>query len=324
MSTPDENSRLRIVVAGSGRLGMAVLEPLLDSGYEVVAVVQNGRKVPRWERKLLGLQARITPRMPSPLCEAVRQRIPIYWLEHLDATEIKSLCAMKPDLLITCGFSIILPESVLSIPRIGCINVHTALLPKHRGPNPCAWVVHDGDGKSGVTIHVTETGIDTGAVLAQESFDLSPTDTSMDVYLASCAVTAGMISETIADIEANGFANARVQDESEATYDKRFNDEQSRVDWTQSAVAIERLIRAAHAYAPAWFQFGKTRVRLVQAEAKMGGRDVAPGVIVAVDPELVVGTGDGTLTLYSTYTDQRGGTRWPGAFTKLKPGMRLE
>lgn len=324
MSTPDANTRLRIVIAGSGRLGMAVLEPLLESGHAIVAVVQNGRKVPRWERKLLELQARITPRMPSPLCEAVRQRIPIRWMEHLDATEIESLRAFKPDLLITCGFSIILPESILSIPRIGCINVHTALLPKHRGPNPCAWVIHDGDTQSGVTIHVTESGIDTGAILAQESFDLTPTDTSMDVYLASCALTAEMIPETIRDIAANGFGNAREQDESEATYDERFNDEQSRVDWTQSAVAIERLVRAAHAYAPAWFQFGKNHVRLVQAEARSRRDDVAPGEIVAVEPELVVGTGDGTLTLYSTYTDQRGGTRWPGAFTKLKPGMRLE
>lgn len=315
---------LRIIVAGSGRLGMAVLEPLADAGHTIVAVVQNGRRVSRWERRLLEIQSRISPRMPSPLVEAIKRKIPVYWLEHLDSSEVKALDAYQADLLITCGFSIILPDSILQLPRIGCINVHTALLPKHRGPNPCAWVVHNGDNESGVTIHVTEPSIDTGAILAQETFPIEDNDTSMDVYLMSCSTTSDMIVDTVNEIASHGFDRAQPQDESEATYDERFTDERSRIDWTQSAHELERLVRASHAYAPAWFEFGTTRVRVVQATVESKSDDAAPGAIVDLESGIRVATGDGTLTLNATYTDQRGGTRWPGPLTKLKPGMRLE
>lgn len=324
MTKDDGDSSLRVLVAGSGRLGLAVMQPLLESRHQVVGVIQNGRRVHSWERRIMQIQSRITPGLISPMAEAAREHIPVVWLENLDERELKALRKLEPDLLITCGFSIILPESVLSLPRIGCVNVHTALLPKHRGPNPCAWVVYNGDTESGVTIHVTDHGIDTGAILARDRFAVGDMDTSMDVYLASCNLTAAMIRDTVDDIAEHGFDHAQPQSPEEATYDKRFTEEDSRIDWTRPVAELDRLIRAAHAYAPAWFPYGGTNVKVAFAQMAKEPTSEAPGTIVSLDPDLVVATGDGAIRLTSVYTGKRGGTKWPTFMTGLKPGIRLE
>jgi len=121
--------------------------------------------------------------------EAVVNNIPTFGLSHMDEKELSSLRAIKLDLLISCGFSIILPEFVLSLPRIGCINVHIALLPKQSGATLCGHVILQNESESGGTIHVTDEGIDSGEILMQERFTLEPEDNSVDVYYALCALT---------------------------------------------------------------------------------------------------------------------------------------
>jgi methionyl-tRNA formyltransferase len=318
------NKGLRIIVAGSGRLGLSVLLPLLDSHHQVVALAQNGRRTSKLSRAMLPWQYRLMPSIPSPMREAIHDNIPVLWLDCLDESELNSMRAFKPDLIITCGFSIILPPSVLDLPSIGCINVHTALLPKHKGANPCAHVVLDGDTESGVTIHVTEKSIDTGAILAQQTLEVFKTDTSMDVYLKSSAATEDIIVDAVDEIEENGFAHGIPQDPDEGSYDSRFDEEHARIDWTKSAEQIDRLIRAALAYGPAWFEFHSRQVLVAGSIFDASGAEKDPGRVIKSNPYLVVATGNGTIRLLSTYTKRWGGTQWPGAFSGLKPGSRLE
>lgn len=324
MTRSESKNGLRIIVAGTGRLGLAVLMPLLESHHQIVGLVQNGRRVPRWNRAVLPWQYRLMPSLPSPMRESVGRRIPIRWLEHLDEPELASIKKLKPDLIITCGFSIILPPAVLELPTIGCINVHTALLPAHRGANPCAHVVLNGDIESGVTIHVTEEGIDTGPILAQETFPIEATDTSMDVYLESSAVTERMIAQTVNEVEHNGFAHGVPQDPDAGTYDAPFKDKDARIDWNQPAEKIDRLIRGALAYGPAWFEFRGQRILVAGSTFDPAETRGAPGRILYTEPLVEVATGGGSITLLSAYTARWGGTRWPGAFSGLKPGSQLK
>ena len=324
MTQQQSDSGLRILVAGSGRLGLAVMQPLMKSRHQVVGVIQNGRRVPAWERRIMWLQSRITPGLLSPMAEAARQHIPLVWLEKLNDRELDRLRKFGPDLIITCGFSIILPESVITLPRIGCINVHTALLPRHRGPNPCAWVVLNGDTESGVTIHVTESGIDTGAILAQGQFTVTSTESSMDVYLGSCAMTADMIVEVVDDIARHGFEHAVAQSDEGACYDPKIEESVARVDWTKSAVEIDRLIRGVHAYSPAWFPHKGHKVKIAYAQVSRRSSQEAPGTVILTEPDLIVATGDGAIRLIACYTGNVRGAQWPTYFSKLKPGVRLE
>lgn len=324
MTKPESKNGLRIIIAGTGRLGVAVLIPLLESHHQVVAVVQNGRRVSRLYRALLPWQCRLLPSLKSTMQIAVHQGIPIRWLVDLNEAELASIKKFKPDLIITCGFSIILPKSVLELPSIGCINVHTAFLPNHRGANPCAHVILAGDKESGVTVHVTEEGIDAGAVLAQKTFTVEPTDTSMDIYLESSAVTDAMITEAINEIERNGFAHGVPQDLDAGTYDPPFKEKDGRIDWSQPAKEIDRLIRAALAYGPAWFEHHGQHVCVAGSTFDPYEADGDPGTVLHAEPLVEIATGQGSITLLSSYTQRWGGTRWPGTFSGLKPGTQLK
>lgn len=324
MTQPENKTGLRILVAGSGRLGLAVLIPLLDSHHQVVGLVQNGRKASRLNRALLPWHYRLIPSIASPVREAVFSNIPIIWLDRLDASELAALSTLEPDILITCGFSIILPPAVLDLPKIGCINVHTSLLPNHRGANPCAYVILNADETSGVTIHVTEEGIDTGAILAQESFPVGSEDTSMDVYQASCTVAEDMILDAIDAIEQNGFAHGVVQSPDAGSYDPRFTDDTVKIDWNRPAVEVDRLIRAAMAYGPAWFEYRRQKIRVANSYFSSVPAKEKPGVIIRMLPDLEIATASGSVTILYAYSNRLGGTRWPGAFAGLKPGMQLK
>ena len=323
MTNSETTQSLRIVIAGTGRLGLGVMRPLLESQHEVVGILQNGRRVNRFNRIVMPLQARLMPSLPSPMQEATSRGVPVLWLRNIDEKELNTLRDLEPDLLITCGFSIILPSSVLDLPKIGCINVHTAMLPLHRGANPCAHVVLNGDTESGVTVHVTEKGIDTGAILAQEIFSIDPSDTSMDVYLASASVTEDVIVDAIDEIAKTGFSHGVQQNLDAGSYDKRFEAEDAEIDWTESAIKIDRLVRAAVAYSPAWFTHKKQRIMVARTVFDSSERGGDPGTLIAYEPHVKVATGEGSITLLSTYSDRFGGTQWPNAFSRLKPGMPL-
>ena len=317
-------SGLRILIAGSGRLGYSTMMPLLESRHEVVGLVQNARNVPRWKRPMLPWQYRFTSMNPSPLHEAASRGLPVCWLDKMDEAELAPLQALKPDIIITCGFSIILSEAVLSLPRIGCINVHTALLPKHRGATPCAHVVLEGESESGVSIHASEKGIDTGAIIAQKSFPVLSDHNSMDVYLSSCACAESIILDAVNKVAEHGFSCAAPQVLEDGQYDPRFDDDWAKIDWRKPAEELERLVRAAYIYVPAFFEFRGERVNVPEATFTTEEHQAYPGSVLRTRPHLEIATGSGTLIVHNTYTASFGGRVWPRLTTRLKAGMALD
>ena len=120
---------MRVIIAGSGLLGVSVMEPLLESRHEIVALIQNGRVTPPAKRRAAKIREYLSPPSVSTPNLARRARIPILWLDRMDESELDTLRALDPDLIVACGFGIIFSGALLDLPNIGCINVHSSLLP---------------------------------------------------------------------------------------------------------------------------------------------------------------------------------------------------
>jgi methionyl-tRNA formyltransferase len=125
---------MRIAVAGYGLLGAGLTRALLDSNHEIVAIVQNGRKTRGIERAVAVAVSHVFATEGSMLGLARPERLPVVWLNRMDENELAPLRALAPDLLLVGGFGIILKRPILDLPKIGCVNAHSSLLPKHRAP----------------------------------------------------------------------------------------------------------------------------------------------------------------------------------------------
>lgn len=313
---------MRIVVAGSGRLGASVLVPLMESGHEVIGLIQNGRLTRGFDRGLTILRTRLFDSLDQPLRLAQRLGIPVIWLDTMSEIELRKLHRLEPDLIVTCGFGIILKRSVLDLPKIGCMNIHSSLLPKHRGPMPFSHVILSNETKSGVTFHVTEENIDSGDMIAQFAFPLTPDDTSQRVYQKACDVVMEQIVGVIDRIESDGLSG-KTQSADAATYDKGLKAEDVFIDWSRSAQEIDRLVRAGNPVMFARFMDGETVVRIVESTFDVTTIPETPGTLLASRPDPSIATGQGSLTLRTAFVKRSAFWSRPMAWTPPVPGTRL-
>ncbi|MCH7959939.1 MAG: methionyl-tRNA formyltransferase [Candidatus Hydrogenedentes bacterium] len=313
---------MRIVVAGSGRLGASVLVPLLESGHAVIGLIQNGRLTRGFDRRLAMLRTRLFASLDQPLGLAQRQRIPVIWLDTMSETELHPLRELAPDLIVTCGFGIILKRPVLDLPKVGCMNIHSSLLPKHRGPMPFAHVILSDERESGVTFHVTEEAIDSGDILAQHAFALTPDDTAERVYQKACAVVMEHVVEVINRIESDGLSG-EAQSADAATYDKGLKSEDVFIDWSRPAQEIDRLVRAGNPVRYARFMDGDTVVQVVESTFDTAPVPDAPGTLIAATPDARIATGQGSLTFRTAFVERRAFWLRPVAWKPPARGTRL-
>jgi methionyl-tRNA formyltransferase len=314
---------MRIVIAGTGRLGLAVMEPLLETDHEIVGVIVNGQGKTRLQKQTIGLQQKFLAENHSPQTIAVKNGIPIVWLDEQNEDEIGQIKQLKSDLIITCGFSIILKKSILSIPESGCVNVHSSLLPKHRGASPFAYVILNGDTESGVTWHTTTPGIDAGPILAQQAFPVNGEDTGLTVYKKSCETARLMAVSVLHTIENEGL-NGTVQNDADATYDPRMTEERALLDWKKPAIELERLIRATLAYHHAWFYDKSKKIFVTKAKVVANEKHADPGILLNDDPPYCIACGSQALSLESVYYGSNLTSRWPSMFRQLKQGELIQ
>jgi methionyl-tRNA formyltransferase len=173
---------MRIALAGSGLLAGKMLEAVRDSSHEVVAIIQNGRKTKGWRRRYQTSRLGAFLYQRPWLARARREGLPIVYIDKMTENELAPLKALELDLVLVGGFSIILKKPLLELPRIGCINTHSSLLPKHRGPNPFSAVILVGESETGVTFHAMDEDIDTGGIIEQHRIPLKPTQCAVDVF----------------------------------------------------------------------------------------------------------------------------------------------
>jgi methionyl-tRNA formyltransferase len=226
---------LRIVFAGTPEFAAEHLKALLNSPYEIVAVYTQPDRPAGRGQKL----------MPSPVKQlALENNIQVLQPPTLRNADAQAeLAALKPDLMVVVAYGLILPQVVLDIPRLGCINSHASLLPRWRGAAPIQRAVEHGDAESGVTVMRMEAGLDTGPMLLKVVTPISAEDTGGSLHDRLAEMGPPAVVQAIAGLAA-GTLEGEVQNDELATYAHKLNKDEARIDWSRPAVELERLVRA--------------------------------------------------------------------------------
>lgn len=314
---------MRIAIAGTGNLGMALWEGLDETAHEVVALIGDGRSVKSpIKRAIYPPMAAIFGGRSSILGRAARRRVPIHWINRMGPAELAPIERLAPDLILVGGFSVILKPPLLRIPRIGCVNMHSSLLPRHRGPNPFCAAILAGETETGVTFHVIDEGIDTGDILDQTAFDIGPRETAYEVYLRACAIARGRVGVVMDQIEQHGLVGVP-QDPTRACYDQKPKPEDAWINWDRPAVEIDRMVRAmAPNPMPKFIHAGKM-VSVARTTPDLAPVDAPPGTVLRNSPPAKIATGEGSLTINVAFISSPFPWVWPAPWLAPRLKERL-
>jgi len=285
--------KLRIVFAGTPDFSVPVLQALIDSAHEIAAVyTQPDRPAGRGRE----------PRPSAVKQLALQHGLNLYQPESLKPeADQQQLKALNPELMIVVAYGLLLPEAVLSIPRLGCINVHASLLPRWRGAAPIQRAILAGDKQTGVTIMQMDQGLDTGDMLAVAVCDIEDDDTGSSLHDRLMQLGADTLIQCLPALQ-KGELHADPQDDSQATYADKLSKQEAQIDWNLDALQLERVVRAYNAWPVAythWQRKGKTEnLRIWQARAIDLEHNEIPGVVIQSTCEGIdVATGSGVLRL---------------------------
>lgn len=265
-------SRLRVVFAGTPEFAASSLAALLDSQHEVVAVYTQPDRPAGRGRKLT----------PSPVKQlALEHGLPVYQPQTLkEITAQAELAALNADIMVVVAYGLLLPQTVLDTPRLGCINVHASLLPRWRGAAPIQRAIEAGDKVSGVTIMQMDVGLDTGAMLSEVRTPITPRTTGGDLH-DRLAIQGANALVNVLDAFAAGPVDATPQPEEGVTYAAKLSKAEAELDFEQPAHLLASKIRAFNPWPVAWCALGGDRLRLLMASAEEGDHPTyAPGTLL--------------------------------------------
>lgn len=278
---------LNLIFAGTPEFAAIQLQALLGSRHRVIACYTQPDRPAGRGRKLT----------PSPVKALAQEHgIPVYQpVNFKNADDVAQLQALNADLMVVVAYGLILPQVVLDIPRLGCINSHASLLPRWRGAAPIQRAVEAGDADSGVTVMQMEAGLDTGPMLLKVSTPIAAEDTGGSLHDRLASLGPQAVIQAIAGLAA-GTLKGEVQDDSLATYAHKLNKDEARLDWSRPAVELERLVRAFHPWPICHSTLAGDALKVHAAE--LGEGSGAAGTILAADKSgLTVACGVGTLRL---------------------------
>jgi methionyl-tRNA formyltransferase len=241
---------------------------------------------------------------------AVERGIPVIQPDRLKPPEVAdALRAWQPDLGVVAAYGRIIPEHLLSIPRLGMINVHASLLPKYRGAAPVHRAVMNGDRETGVTIMRVLKELDAGAMFATVTRPIGPDETS-DVVEDALAELGATLLLTVVDQIASGTSREQPQDDSQATYAHRLTKEEGLIDWSLPSQAIHDRVRGLYPWPHAYTYLRGHRLIVLRTQRSADleglGHTTEPGAIVKVDPDAIhVATGAGELAIVEIQPEGR-------------------
>ncbi|GAB0060250.1 methionyl-tRNA formyltransferase [Pseudomonas syringae] len=235
--------------------------------------------------------------MPSPVKQlALQHDVPVMQPPTLrDPDAQAELAALQPDLMVVVAYGLILPQVVLDIPRLGCINSHASLLPRWRGAAPIQRAVQAGDAESGVTVMRMEAGLDTGPMLLKAVTPITAQDTGGTLHDRLAELGPPAVLQAIAGL-ADGSLVGEVQDDSLANYAHKLNKDEARLDWTRPADELERLVRAFNPWPICHSTLNEETLKVLTADLAEG--QGAPGTILGASKDgLIVACGQNALRL---------------------------
>ena len=281
---------MKIVFMGTPDFAAKTLEYLIVAGHEIAAVVtQPDRPKGRGNGVAFSAVKELAVKEMIPVLQPVKIK--------QDEAFYEELKKIQPDCIVVAAFGQILPKNILDLPKFGCINVHASLLPKYRGAAPIQWVVVNGEKEAGVTIMHMDIGCDTGDMIMSDKIVLDEKETGGSLHDKLAELGGKLIVKALPMIEA-GTATRTPQIESESTYVGMLKKQDGNVDFTKSAVEIERLIRGLTPWPSAFTSLDNKTLKLWNADVISGPTKGECGEIIDVTKDaIIVQTGEGYLAI---------------------------
>lgn len=280
---------MKIVYMGTPDFAVAPLKALIDHGHELVLAVTQADR-PRGRGQVL--------HMPPVKEAALAAGIPV--LQPASMKDPAFLAALRncgAELYVVAAFGRMLPKEILSLPRRGCVNIHASLLPDYRGAAPIQWAVIDGRKESGITTMQMDEGLDTGDILRQYPLTLAEDETGGSLFERLTALGAEAILDTIHGLE-EGIITPRKQGETGTPYAAMLTKEMGNVDWTQSAEAIERLVRGLNPWPGCYSFLNGKMLKLWKTHTGENPEGLPPGTVFSPSGSgLAVAAGSGALII---------------------------
>ncbi|CAN5210558.1 methionyl-tRNA formyltransferase [soil metagenome] len=271
---------------GSPDFAVPSLEKLHNSSHDIITVLSGEDK----------RRSRRGKPVPTP----VKKRAIDMDLKTLDTDNMRdpkleqTLGELNPDLFVVVAFKI-LPKALLRIPAIGSINLHASLLPKYRGAAPIHWAIINGEKETGCSVFFLDENVDTGQIIKQRKTHIGPSETTGDLYNRLKLEGAALIEECV-DLIAKGEVKTELQNNQQASPAPKLFRENTRVDFSKSAVEAHNLIRGLNPFPVAWCMYGDETMKLYRS--KIGpDKNLKPGKLIFENNQLLTGTGKRTLEL---------------------------
>ena len=281
---------MRVIFAGTPDFAATHLQAILDDDrYQLVAIYTQpdrpagrGKKITQSPVKKLALANDIQLEQPASLTDIKTQ---------------ETIARLEADVLIVVAYGLILPQAVLDIPRLGCINVHGSILPKWRGAAPIQRAIEAGDRETGVTVMQMDVGLDTGPMLTTSQCTIDDKETSASLYSKLAVLGAQALINTLEKMR-SGTAVGIAQDSTQSSYADKIAKQESLIDWSASVTEIERRVRAFNPFPAAYSLVNGQRIKIWLASAVSRDYPGVPGEILSADDDgLLVKCGNGALLI---------------------------
>jgi methionyl-tRNA formyltransferase len=282
-----QNPSLRILFAGTPEFALLPLQALIEEGCDIVAVLtQPDRPAGR------GKQLRASPVKQL----ALENNLKVLQPESLrDPDWQETLASLQPDLMVVVAYGLMIPGSLLTLPRFGCWNIHASLLPRWRGAAPIQRAIEAGDAQTGVCIMQMEVTLDTGPVYKCLATEIEPQDTAGSLHDRLAVLGARALRDCIVMLNRGELPQAVVQDESRAVYARKLSKAEAEMDWNLPAEVLQLRVRAFNPWPVAWCEIGGQRLRIWKAEVVDNVTDCKPGQVLVDRQSLVIGTAEKAL-----------------------------
>ena len=278
---------MKILFMGTPDFAVPSLEALFAAGHEVVGVFTQPDKPKNRGMKL----------QPPPVkvC-ALAHEVPVYQpLKMRDGTALEIIKELAPELIVVAAYGRILPQEILDYPRLGCINVHSSLLPKYRGAAPIHWSILNGDKETGVTIMQVALALDAGDIISQCVTPIDPDETVETLHDRLAEMGAKLLVETVEAIGA-GTATRTPQDEALVTYAPMLSRALSPMDWTKPARTLHDQVRGLIPWPAAVTELNGVRCKVFSTSVLGETTGKAPGTVLQADKKgLKIACGEGTV-----------------------------
>jgi len=282
----------KIIFMGTPEFAVPCLQALIDHNFHISGVFTQTDK-PK------GRRYKMTP--PPVKVLSSYYGIPVYQPERLDENTVGMIKEQKPDIIIVVAYGKILPVSLLSIPRYGCVNIHASLLPRYRGAAPIQWSVINGEEVTGVTSMYMDKGLDTGDIILKSETAIAPEETAGQLYDRLSQMGAQLLIRTL-EVIFEGRAPKEKQNDEQSTYAPMLNKNTARIDWAKTNMEIYNLVRGTTPWPTAWTTLHGEIIKIHAVKMIEREFDTFPGAILKTNREdgIVVACrkgGIGILTL---------------------------